>query len=294
MSTKLLTIIIPAYNEAKVLPKVLPELLSYSKIQHWDVIIVDDGSIDESTKILADYADTKNLKVLHHKLNRGYGGAIKTGIFEANSKYIITLDADGQHYIQDVDRLLYYIIENDADMVVGSRKGQKSSSKYRSLGKWIIRSIAKILMHVPIYDLNSGMKIYRTDLAKRYIGLYPNSMAFSDIITLVFINQKHLVLEHPIRIRERLGGKSTIGVQTSFQTIMEIVNILTLFQPLKIFLPISFFCMVPGVVWGLYIFFQGKGVSVGSSLLITMAILSFLLGLIAEQLATIRKSISSK
>lgn len=288
----MLTLIIPAYNEARVLPRIIPELLSYCKKKSWNIIIINDGSVDNSTDILTKFTENTHLKIIHHKLNRGYGGAIKSGILEASSKYIITLDADGQHFIQDVDKLLNVITENDADMVIGSRKNSKSASKLRALGKFIIRTLAKILMHVPVYDINSGMKIYRTDLAKKYIGLCPDSMAFSDVVALVFINQRHLVLEHPINIRDRLDGQSTIGVHTAFQTFMEIVNIVALFNPLKIFFPISLVCFVIGLTWGSYIVFQGRGVSVGSSLLIIMGVLSFLLGLLAEQVAIIRKNLT--
>ena len=85
-------------------------------------------------------------------------------------------------------------------MVVGDR-GIKSSGAYRKLGKMLIRRFAKILMEIPIEDLNSGYdSLYRTDLAKRYISLCPDNMPYSDIITLVFISQRHLVLEQPISI----------------------------------------------------------------------------------------------
>ena len=144
-------------------------------------------------------------------------------------------------------------------------------------------------MKVPVHDINSGMKIYRTDLAKNYIRLAPDTMSYSDIITLIFISNRHLVLEEPIRITPRLKGKSTIGIQTAFQTIMEILNIVTLFSPMKIFLPLAIFCMVAGLAVGIPIAAKGNGVSTGSLLGIFAGIIFFLLGLIAEQLSALRK-----
>jgi len=288
-SIPILTIIIPAYNEEGNLALLLPIITSYCKKKNWNIIIVNDGSEDNTKDILENYKHINYFKVIHHKLNKGYGGAIKSGIIASETEFTIIIDADGQHYLEDVDKLYNRIIECEADMVVGSRKGLKSSSYYKEFGKIIIRSFAKLLMPINIYDINSGMKIFKTELAKKYIHLYPDSMAFSDIITLVFINNKHLVLEEPIRIKKRKTGKSTIGIQTAFQTLLEILNILILFNPLKIFLPTSFFLFIVGVIWSYRSFRQGLGISIGGSLIITTGILVFFLGLIAEQLSAIRK-----
>jgi hypothetical protein len=177
----------------------------------------------------------------------------------------------------------------DADMIVGSRKGIRSASNSRRIGKSIIRIIARMLMYVPVHDINSGMKIFRTDLARKYIHLAPDTMSYSDIITLIFINNRHLVLEEPIMITTRLKGKSTISVETAFQTVMEIINIVILFNPAKIFLPLSFICLIAGLVIGLPILINGHGVSIGSLLCIFAGIIFFLLGLVAEQLSMIRR-----
>ena len=175
-------------------------------------------------------------------------------------------------------------------MVVGSRKGTKSATVSRGMAKGIIRLLAKILMPVPIYDINSGMKIYSTKLARSYLHLAPDTMAFSDIITLVFINNRHLVLEEPITIGNRLKGKSTIGVQTLFQTIMEIINILVLFNPMKIFLPISLLTFIITLLWGIPLILAGRGVSTGTLLGIVSTLIFFFLGLITEQLSQIRRN----
>jgi hypothetical protein len=127
-------------------------------------------------------------------------------------------------------------------------------------------------------------------LAKKYLHLCPDGMAYSDIIALVFINNRHMVLEEPIEINLRERGKSTIGIHTAFETIMEILNIITLFSPMKIFLTVSVILFITGFGWGLRFFIKGMGVSIGSSMLIIISILVFLLGLIAEQLASIRRN----
>ena len=288
--TNQLTVIVPAYNEAKNLTLFLPPLISFCRENNWRIILVNDGSTDSTVQFLKEYMNEPALTVLHHKLNKGYGAAIKTGILACETEYLITFDADGQHYLEDIGKLLAFLKKHDADMVVGSRKGLKSTSYYRGIGKRIIRLLARIMMTVPVHDINSGMKVYRTDLAKNYLYLTPDTMSFSDVITLIFINQRHMVLEEPIRIKERTNGESTIGIQTAFQTVMEILNIVILFNPMKIFLPLSILCLFVSLVWGIPLVWEGRGVSIGSLLGIVSTLIFFLLGLITEQLSQIRRN----
>jgi len=285
-----LTIIIPAFNEAENLVGILPSLVESCRQQHWNLVIVNDGSADKTNKILEPFQDLDFFTTVHHKLNKGYGAAIKSGILASHTPYVITMDADGQHRVEDVAKLFAFLQKTDADMVVGSRRGTKSATVSRGMAKSIIRLLAKILMPVPIYDINSGMKIYSTLLAKKYLHLAPDTMAYSDIITLVFINNRHLVLEEPIIIANRLKGKSTIGVQTLFQTVMEIINILVLFNPMKIFLPIAILTFLITLLWGIPFILAGRGVSTGTLLGIVSTLIFFFLGLITEQLSQIRRN----
>jgi hypothetical protein len=172
--------------------------------------------------------------------------------------------------------------------VVGNRGSWKNTGLFRGLGKWLIRNFTRLLMPLSIQDLNSGFKLYRTELAQKYLHICPDSMAFSDVITLTFISQHDLVLEIPISVRIRRAGKSTIGIHTAIETLMEIVNITLLFNPLKIFLPISLLSILVGIGWGLPLALAGRGVSVGAMLAIVLGALFFVIGLLASQLSAIR------
>ncbi len=285
-----LTIIIPAYNESEALSVFLPKVIAHCQLKKYQLIVINDGSKDNTKSIIQDAIQNTNFQLIHHKVNRGYGGAIKSGIQAAQTDFVITIDADGQHRLEDIDKLFQFLIEQDADMVVGSRKGNKVSNHYRHLGKFLIRSIAKILMPLHIYDINSGMKIYNTQLAQKYIQLCPNSMAFSDIITLVFIHQRQLVLEAPIQINERIAGISTISTMTALETVKEILNIVILFNPMRIFFPLALFFIIISLLWGLQFILLRRGLSTGALLGITTGLLFFLLGLLAEQISIIRKN----
>ena len=213
---QLLTVMIPLYNEAENLPAFAEAAIEFCCARNWQIIFVNDGSLDATKQLLDGLAPSAHVKVVHHKVNRGYGGALKTGIRHTTTPYVITMDGDGQHHLEDVEKLFQFAVQNDADMVVGKREGINTSTLYRAVGKYLIRSFTKILIPLPITDLNSGFKLYRTDLAKRYITVCPDSMAFSDVITLVFLNERNLVLEYPIRISPRKLGQSTINTFTAF------------------------------------------------------------------------------
>ena len=286
-----LTIVIPAYNEEQALASFLPELIDFCRKNACRLIIVNDGSKDGTKALLNHYADPTFFTPIHHKVNRGYGGAIKSGIAATTTPLVITIDADGQHRLEDVSALYAALKENDADMVIGKRKKHKESL-YRKTGKALIRFIAGLLMPIPIHDLNSGMKIYVTCLAREYMQLCPDNMALSDIITLIFLNQRHLVLEQAITVVPRTTGTSTINIKTAFDTVLEIVHVATMFDPMRLFFPPAVFFLLFSAVWGIPILLRGEGVSVGTLFLFVTGLIFFFLGLLAEQLALIRKNLN--
>ncbi|HBM15201.1 MAG TPA: hypothetical protein DD381_02480 [Lentisphaeria bacterium] len=288
-----ITVIVPCYNEAENIPKVIPEVITYCEKMNWKLIVVNDGSKDDSKNQLMKFSSNCYM-VINHKLNRGYGGAIKTGIQQADTEWVVTIDSDGQHNIEDISRLLEKAEETDADMVVGSRMNHKAASLYRGIGKFFIRKFAKIFIPHNISDINSGMKLYKRNLALKFIALCPNNMAYSDIILFFFLYDHHLVIEENISINTRIGGKSTISIKTAIETILETINIIILFRPMRFFLPISFCLFLFGIFWAIIRYFQSFQLSTGSSFLIITSLILFLMGLITEQITRLRKDLWRK
>jgi glycosyltransferase involved in cell wall biosynthesis len=290
--TSPLTILIPAYNEADSLKTLLPEVIDFARQRGWSVILVDDGSTDQTPQILKEYS-SENLyfKVFTHKLNKGYGSALKTGLRNVKTELVVTFDADGQHQLNHVEEMFQLIQTTQADLIVGRRQESPRKDFYRSLGKWLIRSVARLLMPLPVHDLNSGLKMYRSSIVKKYLAACPDTMAFSDIITLVFINYRYKVIEHPVIVAERQSGKSSIRFSTAVDTFLEIINIILWFKPLRFFLPISIVSILFGLFWAAPILLQGRGVSVGAMLAVVSGLIWFMIGLLAEQLSMLRKFI---
>ncbi len=278
-----LTLVMPCYNEEEVLPITLPEVIEKCYQNNWLLIVVNDGSNDNTAQILHQYTNEAIVTILHHKVNRGYGAALTTGISQCKTPYLITIDADGQHNLEDINAMLLYHKQEDADLTIGKRLYVKEN-EWRHLGKKIIRIIANLLFsNLRISDLNSGIKLYRTDIARIIAPYCPESMAFSDVMTLVHLNLGMKVIEYPVKVFPRKGGKSTIGIHTALDTIIEILNLLILFKPLKLFLPISVFLILIGSAWGTRYFLMGRGLSTAALLLISAGIIVFSTGLLSEQ-----------
>lgn len=283
-----LTIVVPAYNEEESLRKLLPQWIGFCQENGLELIIVNDGSTDGTAELLAAHEGAPCLTTCTHKVNRGYGGAIKSGLENTGTRYAITIDADGQHQLDDILALYQAIRRTGADMIIGKRSGSAGVGLYRRIGKRLIRWFARLLMAIEIEDLNSGIRIFEVDKARRYSRLCPDHMAFSDVITLVFISKKCLVLEEPVTVKPRIAGNSTINTLTALETVEAILNIVVLFNPMRVFLPISVGAVVLALAWGIPIVLQGRGVSTGALLSFMVGILFFCLGLLAEQLSQIR------
>ena len=284
-----LTIVIPAYNERVSLESNLPGWLQACDDNRWRLIIVDDGSDDGTLPALQARASHPRLLALRHRTNRGYGNALKSGLAHVRTPYSVTMDADGQHRVEDVLRLREAIQTQDADMVIGARVVNDTSGAYRRAGKRLIRLIARLLFRPGIRDLNSGFKLYRTPIAQRLLPWCPGSMAFSDVMTLMHLNLDLHVVEIPVETRPRLGGRSTISTMTAVETVLEIINLLMWFKPLKIFLPGAALLVLLGFGWGLPFLIAERGLSVFALLLVLSGLLTGMVGLLAEQLATLRR-----
>ncbi len=289
-----LTIIIPAYNEEKALTWFLPQVVSFCREKNFKLIMIDDASVDATlTMMEAEAKKWDGLLIVHHKVNKGYGGSIMDGIRQCLTPFCLTMDADGQHRLEDVEQLINTQKKMDADLVIGSRSPKsikEETQLYRRIGKKIIHRVAELLVDkMTIQDLNSGMKLYNTELAKNYLQLCPTGMAFSEVMSLIFLQQKNLVVEVPIEVSERKDGKSTINTMTAFDTILQILNIVMVFNPLRIFFRMGLFAVLIGVIWAIPFFLRGKGLSTVALLFITTGLILMFLGLIAEQLSQIRK-----
>ena len=277
-----LTIVIPAYNEERGVGQVLKEIgETCSDLVH-EVIVVDDGSRDETAKV----AERNGARVIRHKENEGYGAALKSGILAAKTEFVLTMDADNQHQAEDIPRLWKEIDDND--MVVGHRSKIVHSAFWRMPGKWVLASLANYLTRKRIPDLNSGFRLIRKDLALKYLHLCPSGFSFSTTITMAAISRGHNVAYVPIEVAKRSSGQSAVSVSTGFDTLILILRIATLFDPLRVFIPLSAGVGACGVLLGIYYILKAFTISGAPILLLVTSMLLFVLGLLCDQISQLR------
>ena len=285
-----LTIVIPCYNEEGNIGSVLQELIPFCETHFCHLIVVNDGSKDGTAKILEQF-ESEFFTVVTHKRNRGYGGAIKSGVISAKTDYVVTMDADGQHIPADVIRLYEKRAAMDADMVVGERPVNSDASLYRKIGKKIIFLITRmnVAQDLDVKDINSGMKLYDRNIAVQLFSMLPDDMSYSDTILLLFYKFSCLCTAVPIDIRKRQNGTSTINTMTAVDTIREIMGIALLFSPFSIFCKIVLFFILAGLLWAMRCYLLNSSFSVGSSTCFTVAVVLFFNGLLLEQICRLRR-----
>jgi glycosyltransferase involved in cell wall biosynthesis len=176
-----ISIIIPTYNEANAVRNVLDQLIHGKYHQKYEIIFVNDGSIDKTADIIKEYP----VILYNHHVNKGYGASIKTGIGKSKGDKIIILDSDGQHdpnYIDEIVTLL-----NQYDMVIGNRDEKSYQVKSRQAGKKLIRFVGEYLLEQKLPDYNSGFRGFDKKLINKMLHILPNGFSFSTTSTLALI-----------------------------------------------------------------------------------------------------------
>jgi glycosyltransferase involved in cell wall biosynthesis len=281
---KRVTIVIPAYNEEGGIGAVLTELRGALPPGVAEIIVVDDGSTDRTAEI----AEAAGVRVLRHPINRGYGASLKTAIKATTSEYVLTMDADGQHRLEDVAALCA-AVSGDAppDCVIGHRTQLFHSRLWRMPGKWFLTRLARVLTQREIRDLNSGLRVIRRDVLTKYMHLCPSGFSFSTTITVALASRGYQIEFVPIKVAPRVG-KSTVSVRTGFQTIMLVLRLASLFNPLRVFVPLAMLFILFGIGWTIPYLIDGRGLTVAAMLSILTGVLLFGLGLICDQVAQLR------
>jgi glycosyltransferase involved in cell wall biosynthesis len=281
---KKISVIIPAYNEEDAIGKVLGDLLPMADANGWEVIVVDDGSTDATAKV----ADQNGVKVITHPYNRGYGSSLKTGITSASGNIVVIMDSDGQHDPGDISRLLEHI--NDHDVVIGERVKGSHHSWIRRPGKWLLGKIANFLTGRKIPDINSGLRAYQKDLLLKLIHLMPNGFSFSTTSTVAYYSMNFRVKYIPIKTKQRTGKSTVNQIKHGCETILLMLRLIVLFNPLKVFMPVSLFLIFMALAYQIYIIcLTGLHVVGGAIVSLIAGIQIFLFGLMIDQISSVRR-----
>lgn len=277
-----ISVVIPAYNEEKGIGPVISELKKISIVD--EIIVVNDGSIDSTKQKAAESGAT----VISHESNCGYGASLKTGIIHSKNEIVAFIDADGQHNPEDLVVMHQHI--DDHDMISGARGPGSHSPLWRQPGKKFIGLLANYLAGYKIPDLNCGLRLVRRTKILPYLSVFPDKFSFSTTSTVFFIKDGLRIHFMPITAQKRIG-ESSLRVRHGFDTIILIMRMITLFEPLKIFLPISLSIFVFGFIYAIDEFLDFGRLGATSLFLGIASMLFFFFGLISDQIATVRKEL---
>jgi glycosyltransferase involved in cell wall biosynthesis len=274
------SVVIPAYNEGPAIADVVTTL---RKAAPWrEIIVVDDGSGDDT----GARAGAAGAIVVRHPYNKGNGAAVKSGIRRAAGEFVLIIDGDGQHPPQDALRLASRL--GEFDLVVGARAAGTQATNGRRAGNAALNTLAAYLTGRPIPDLTSGFRGARSSCLREFVHLLPNGFSTPTTTTLAFIKAGYNVAFEPVDARTRVGASKIRLARDGAKFAMIVLKIVTLFSPLRVFLPIALASFLLGATYAIWTIYWQQHVTNSSVLLIMLAVIVFLVGLVSEQISALR------
>jgi glycosyltransferase involved in cell wall biosynthesis len=275
-----LSIILPAKNEAAALADLLPKLRAAQPDA--EIIVSDDGSTDHTAALCAEHGVTR----VGTPYSMGNGAAIKRGARAARGDVLVCMDADGQHDPADIPRLLEKLDEG-YDMVVGARGFGDQAGVGRGIANTFYNWLASKMTGHRIADLTSGFRAARADKFLEFIHLLPNGFSYPTTSTMAFFRSAYPVAYVPIHAAGRVGTSHIKPLRDGVRFLLIIFKIATLYAPLKLFVPaaVAFFAL--GWAYYIYTFVEFHRLSLVSVALWSAAVIIFLIGLISEQITSL-------
>jgi glycosyltransferase involved in cell wall biosynthesis len=276
------SVVVPAHNEEQSVGAVIVDLIEGLRGGHWpyEIVVVDDGSTDHTARRAAD----AGARVVRHGGKRGYGSALKTGIGRSQYGLVGIIDADGTYPPVRLIDLVTRIEHTRGDMVVGARTGAVVAIPLlRRPAKWLLGRLAQAVCGQRIPDLNSGLRVFRRDVAMRFFGLLPDGFSLTTTLTLAMLSSGHMVEYMPVDYHPRRGRSKIRPVQDMVGFAGLILRIALYFAPLKIFLPLSGGLFVLATMWGVVSkFVLGELADVSTLVMVMTAVQVGVVGLLAE------------
>ncbi len=279
-----LSVVIPAFDEENGIGKTLADLTA--QLPEAEIIVVNDASRDRTADEIRKF---ERVTLVTHAFNRGYGGALKTGMQLATREFVAWFDADNEHRVADLAAMAELIAANPLAAVIGTRQSS-GTSPLRSWGKAVIRSIARTLDVRVGSDINCGLRVFRRDVIEAYAPLLPNGFSASITSLMILLERRYPIAFHAIGLNPRIG-RSKVRIGDGFEAIMIVLNMVMLFAPLRIFLRAGGALLAIGLLYGVSLaLMRGAGIPVAAVLAMLTGVLICVLGLIAGQISHIRLS----
>jgi glycosyltransferase involved in cell wall biosynthesis len=276
----LTSVVIPAFNEA---PAIGPLITALRSAAAWhEILVIDDGSSDDT----GARAEAAGARVIRHPYNKGNGAAVKSGIRQSTGAFVLIIDADGQHPPGDALRLVSHL---DAyDLVIGARSRATQAGVARRLGNAVLNAIASYLTEQRIPDLTSGFRAARRACLAEFLHLIPNGFSTPTTTTLAFMKAGYSVRFEPVEARVRQGASKIRLASDGVGFFLILIKVITIYSPLRVFLPVSAAAFVVGAAYAVWTIVTQSHVTNSSVLLILLSVVILLVGLVSEQISSLR------
>jgi glycosyltransferase involved in cell wall biosynthesis len=275
-----ISVILPAKNEAEGLRLTLPRLRAL--LPDAEVIVVNDGSTDDTAAVAAGHG----AKVLSSPYPMGNGAAIKRGSKAAGGEILVFMDADGQHDPAEIPRLLDKLAEG-FDMVVGARGAGGQANAGRGLANAFYNRLASWMTGHRVADLTSGFRAARADRFREFLHLLPNGFSYPTTSTMAFFRSAYPVAYVPVEVARRIGRSHIRPLRDGARFLLIIFRIATLYSPLKLFAPAAVGFGLLGAGYYAYTYAAYHRFTNMSALLLSAAVIVFLIGLVSEQITSL-------
>lgn len=238
------SIVIPAYNEAGGIGKVITEILQLKGGREFEVIVVNDCSKDDTAKEVAKYP----VILISNVQNSGYGFSLKRGISAARFEGIIILDADGTYPVAEIPKLLD-VYEQGFDMVVGARHGKYyHGTPVKRIARFFFRVLSEFVTGRSIPDINSGLRVFKRDYAVQFFHTLSSGFSFTTTITLAFMLNSFSVKYIPVDYFKRKGDSKVRYFRDTLRSTQIILEAIIFYNPLKIFMLAAGVVFLAGIV----------------------------------------------
>jgi len=250
-----LSVVIPIFNEQKNIEGTINQLkeFSLSLKDNCEIIFVDDGSTDNSKKILElNLKEFNNSKLINNKFNLGYGAAIKKGINLSKFDTIAITDADSTYPIDRINEFYLYLKKNNLNMLIGDRSKSINYSllslfSFKNIARSIIRIVTSFMTGVNIKDINSGFRVFQKKIYDQFYFFLPDGFSFTSSLTCLSINSGHNIEYLDIKYDKRKGS-SKIRFFDFFNFLNLILKIIIFTKPIRVFIPIFLFFFISGLI----------------------------------------------
>jgi hypothetical protein len=237
----MLSVVIPAYNEEKGIAEIVKRVLAVQDglknvgINQMELLVVDDGSRDQTAQITGDIASSiPGVRLIRHSKNKGYGAALKTGFSQARGELIGFLDADGTYPPEYFPQLCKLAL-NGSDLVIGSRMAGADSKMpvTRRVGNVFFANLLSLLGRERVSDSASGMRVFKREILDRIYPL-PDGLNLTPVMSTRAVHEDIKMAEVPIPYSERLGRSKLSVIRDGSEFLQSILWTVLAYNPVRV------------------------------------------------------------